>query len=114
MPPEHPTIRTSECNSSTIAAGASCTSEEKLKNRTTQNKRNLNPENDVVSNIHTYLSCKTVESDIHSKPTPERQQKSKKPYRVPKGPRVGGWIDIESLSILAAQAHNVGKTSKKT
>jgi hypothetical protein len=33
---------------------------------------------------------------------------------VPKGPRVGGWIDIESLSILAAQAQNVGKTSKKT
>jgi hypothetical protein len=53
MPPEHPTIRTSECNSSTIAAGASCTSEEKLKNRTTQNKRNLNLENDVVQ--QTYL-----------------------------------------------------------
>jgi hypothetical protein len=32
---------------------------------------------------------------------------------VPKGPRVGGWIDIESLSTLAAQAQNVGKTSKK-
>jgi hypothetical protein len=68
MPPEHPTIHTSECNSSTIAAGASCTSEEKLKNRTTQNKRNLNLENDVDSNIHTYLSCKTGESDIQTHP----------------------------------------------
>jgi hypothetical protein len=85
MPPEHPTICTSECNSSTIAAGASCTSEEKVKNRTTQNKRNLNLENVVVSNIHTYLSCKTGESDIHTKPTPERQQKSKKPYMGSKG-----------------------------